>query len=101
MTKSRLNTDEAFKSIIGDTSAEVVKTEEKPPEKAAAIKPVQTLKPIQDKFIQTTIYLTKQQQKALKLRAAMSDRAEDKDISAIVRTALNLYLADTLKQVQT
>ena len=43
--------------------------------------------------IHKTFYIRKDQLKALKMRAATSDRVEDKDLSTIVRTALDKYLA--------
>lgn len=45
-----------------------------------------------DKLIPRTIYLTKEQIKAIKLKTIESDLPEHKDISAVVRTALNQYL---------
>ena len=40
-----------------------------------------------------TYYITRTQYKALRLRAIESDRPEDKDASSIIRTAIDLYLA--------
>jgi len=54
----------------------------------------------QAKYYKTTFYLTKRHQKALKMKAALSDRVEDKDQSAIVRALLDIHLADILKQVE-
>ncbi|MDR1482538.1 MAG: hypothetical protein LBI74_07930 [Synergistaceae bacterium] len=51
-------------------------------------------------LIPTTVYLTRQQRKALKLRLALSDGFIDKDQSAIVRAALDSYLSDILKQFE-
>ena len=42
--------------------------------------------------LHASFYITKDQYKALKMRAAISDRVEDKDLSTIVRTALGRYL---------
>jgi len=46
------------------------------------------------KFISRTYYITPEQHKALKLRAASSDDPNEKDISAIVRAALDRYLSN-------
>jgi hypothetical protein len=99
MTKERLNTDVAFESILGLNT--------KKPEKEKAIEnhepaeqpKITHQKPIPEPLIPTTIYLTKKQRKALEIRKTFSDRVEDKDKSAIVRTALDVWLADELKQV--
>ncbi len=73
----------------------------KPPVKSAAAIPKSSPAPINsaEKLYRTAFYITRQQQKALKLKSALSDKAEDKDQSAIVRAALDIHLADTLKQV--
>ncbi|MCL2053764.1 MAG: hypothetical protein FWG90_04890 [Oscillospiraceae bacterium] len=92
MTKSRLDTEKAFKSIIGNTTPPI--NENKPnatPKKA--ITPTKST----DKLFRTAFYITKQHYKALKMRAATSDMEIDKDQSAIVRAALDNYLADILK----
>jgi hypothetical protein len=47
----------------------------------------------------TAFYITPRQRKALKIKAALSDNRADKDQSAIVRAALEIYLADTLKNL--
>lgn len=46
-----------------------------------------------ERLLHRTFYITKDQSKALKRRAAESERPEDKDASAIVRAALDLYLS--------
>ena len=48
-------------------------------------------------MVQTGFYITKKHHKALKIRAALGERLEEKDLSAIVRAALDAYLAETLK----
>jgi len=56
----------------------------------------ETKKEIHDKkFISRTYYITPEQYKALKLRAATSDNPNEKDISGIVRSALDQYLANS------
>jgi hypothetical protein len=50
-----------------------------------------------DELVHKSYYITKRQVKALKMRVATSDSPEEKDFSAIVRSALDAYLADTLK----
>lgn len=76
--------------ISENPPSEIIKQKPQPSEKVKKDTP-------QDKLIQATVYLTKYQQKALKLKVATSDRVEDKDQSAIVRTALDVYLADIIK----
>jgi hypothetical protein len=49
-----------------------------------------------EELIRRTFYITKAQYKALKIRSVESERPEDKDSSAIVRTAIDLYLAEQL-----
>ena len=41
-----------------------------------------------------TIHLTPEQNRAITMRIALSDRPEDKDRSSIVRAALDAYLED-------
>ena len=52
-----------------------------------------------DKLVHKSYYITKRHVKALKIRTAFSDKPEEKDFSAIVRAALDLYLADDLKNI--
>jgi hypothetical protein len=89
MTKPRLNTDEAFLSIMGKNPAN------KAPIQAKNETPTE---PQTKQLVQTAFYITKEQQKALKMKIALSDRAEDRNYSAIVRSALDAYLADILKK---
>jgi hypothetical protein len=48
---------------------------------------------------QLSLYITNSQYRAMKIRAALSESPEDKDLSAIMRTALDLYLAEDLKKL--
>ncbi|MCL2173666.1 MAG: hypothetical protein FWB84_08580 [Candidatus Bathyarchaeota archaeon] len=84
-------------------NAVLPKTEPKKPvetkKTTVAPKPTQEKK-VDEKIIQATFYITKRQHKALKMKVALSDGGEDKDQSAIVRTAIDLYLAETLKQIK-
>ncbi|MCL1912345.1 MAG: hypothetical protein FWG10_00325 [Eubacteriaceae bacterium] len=43
-------------------------------------------------LVRKTVYITEQQNKAIKLKIALSEDPKDKDLSSIVRTALDLYL---------
>jgi hypothetical protein len=52
-----------------------------------------------DELIHRSYYITKRHVKALKIRAAVSDKPEEKDLSAIVSAALDFYLADDLKNI--
>jgi len=45
-------------------------------------------------LVRATFYINKSQHKKMKLRAALSDGIEDKDLSAIVRAALDLYMKE-------
>lgn len=103
MKKQRLNTDEAFLSIVGKNPASKVQNPTTPPpqSKTEMIAPqVPTekppTKPQTKQLVQTAFYITKEHQKALKMKIALSDGGEDKDQSAIVRSALNAYLSDIL-----
>jgi hypothetical protein len=100
--------DEVHKSIMGGS----LKAEPKQGRAEATASPIDTplpgmedlTKPAKksdtENYIQDGFYITPKQKKALKLRAAMSNRVEDKDKSAIVRAMLDTYLADELKQVR-
>lgn len=102
MAKTRLNTEDAFRSIMGknadsptqDAAPQPVVGEGAPPMEAVEKTEVTQT---QEKLLQTAFYITKKQRAALKVRAALGERPEDKDQSSIVRAALDAYLADTLK----
>ena len=109
MSKNRLNQDEAFQKIMGRSadsepeassagelvavSAEVAEVE------TEATAQVTVVKPSKEKLIQTAFYITEKHRVALKMKAALSSRPEDKDQSSIVRAALDAYLADTIKDL--
>ena len=113
MAKSRLNQDEAFKSIMGVSFENEAQKREKKNAKKTATKPnkkkakkakadgkgkkEQPKEQPKEKLIQVSFYITTRQHKALKLKSVLSGKPEDKDNSSIARTALNIYLADTLK----
>lgn len=50
-----------------------------------------------EKLIQRAYYITEKQSKALKLQTILGD---EKDMSAIVRAALDIYLADVLNTIK-
>ena len=80
--KVMFDANQAFKNIVGvneEPEQEIVE-----PKKA---------KPASEKLVQKAYYITEREYKALKLKAAMSD---DKDMSGLVREALEMYLKDTL-----
>ena len=52
-----------------------------------------------DNLTLKSYYITPRLYKAMKLRAAMSDSPEDKDLSAIVRAALTAYLEEELARL--
>ena len=94
MAKQRLNHDDTFKSIMGknlDNSKEN-ENEAVPDTEIVTIKE----KP-EKKLVQTSFYITEKQRKAIKMKSVMGDRPEDKDLSSIVRAAINVYLADILE----
>ena len=90
MARQRLNHDDAFKSIMGKT-INATDTEENgemaPNNKVAATR---------EELVQAAFYITRRQRKALKMKTALGDKLEDKDLSSIVRAALDVYLADIL-----
>lgn len=45
----------------------------------------------ESKYVQISAYLTPEQRKKLKIRAATSDNPKEKDISSIIRNALDTY----------
>ena len=53
-----------------------------------------------DELVHKSYYIKKRHVKALKIRTAISDKPEEKDFSAIVRAALDIYLADDLKNIK-
>jgi hypothetical protein len=110
--------DEVYQSIMGNTRAETEQEKEKLENIPAVSKNPETevissqdimlnsaaetkkqIKSELDKLVHKSYYITKRQVKALKMRAATSNSPEEKDFSAIVRSALDAYLADTLKHL--
>jgi hypothetical protein len=117
MTKNKVKFDKdaAFRSII-DPMAKATTTEaltesegplDQPPEEAAP-KEELTLTPVvptpaaapaappQPKLMQCGFYITPRLHKALKLKAITTSDPKEKDSSSIVRSALEMYLADVL-----
>jgi hypothetical protein len=80
----RLNTDEAFQSIIGKNN--IIQEKNK----------IAGGGPAKEKLLQTAFYITEKQRAALKMKTALSGKPEDKDQSSIVRAALDAYLADII-----
>jgi hypothetical protein len=87
MASKRLNTDEAFLNIIGKS------------EGSSASPTNETIESPKEKLVQMAFYVTEKQRKALKLKTAIGDKPADKDLSSIVRSALNIYLEDILKDI--
>jgi len=50
-------------------------------------------------YIRRTYYITEEQYRAMRLRAALSQSPDEKDLSAIVRAALDAYLAKELEKL--
>jgi hypothetical protein len=101
--------DEVYKNIMGNGveteqgAGEQISSQENPStEKSINDKSISSPKKIDndlDELIHKSYYITKRHVKALKFRTAVSDKPEEKDFSAIVRAALDLYLADDLKNI--
>lgn len=98
MARKRLDYDEAFKNIIGE-KPETSSTE--PEIKDPEVKKVETNERSEDKekLVQTAFYITPKHRRALKIKAATDGTPQNKDQSAIVRAALDMYLAETLKTI--
>ena len=97
MSKKRLNADDAFKSIMGKNNLNNGGEEK---EKKSGVKS-ETFKEEKqkEKLIPITLYITEKHRKAMKMKTALGDKPEDKDLSSIVRAALDVYLTDTLKDL--
>ena len=96
MATKRLNTDDAFKSIMGKNNPDSG-SEEKEKKIVKESETIDT--PHKERLLPITLYITEKQRKAMKIRAALGDKPEDKDLSSIVRAALDIYLSDTLKDL--
>jgi len=77
--KTNFDPDSAFKSIVGEK--EIPKDDA---EKSAVN--------VSKKLVRKTYYITEEQYKAIRVLAATSDKPDEKDLSAIIRNALDLYL---------
>ena len=66
-----------------------IKTEAIP----ASTKKQTSVQPQAQKLVRKSYYVTPAQHKALKIKAATGDTAADKDISTIIRSAIDMYLA--------
>ena len=97
MAKKRLNQDEAFKSLM---KIEDNKADEAILQDENNITTPLSNKENKEKTTPTSFYITDKHRKALKMKIALSDKPEDKDYSSIVRTALDIYLADILKDIK-
>jgi len=96
--------DEVYKNIMGSgveteqKSEENIISQENLPTKPVS-KPLSKTDNNLDELVHKSYYITKRHVKALKMRTAISDKPEEKDFSAIIRAALDLYLADDLKNI--
>ena len=126
MAKTRLNQDDAFKSIMGKISDDTDDTNnidntdntdntfereseaEKPEnenktESITSASEISATSETKEKKIKgtlpTSFYITENHRKALKIKTALGDKPEDKDMSSIVRAALDVYLADILNNL--
>lgn len=104
MAKPKFDPNHAFKQITAQTDkqtkVEPIQPKKEEEKKKKAIKEKDEVKEENSppkgkkKMEQQLIYITKEQKKKIRLRIAESERAQDKDISSIVRTALDRYLDD-------
>ena len=71
------------------------KTKPEPIDPKAVVeeKPTSSPPPTQEKMVKVSYLIAQRQHKALKLRAALSDDPEEKDMSTMVRKAIDLLLA--------
>ena len=99
MAKKRLNQDEIFKSIIGKNTEDSVDNS-KENKVTSNNKTTAKTNQTKEKLIPTAFYITEKQRKAMKLKAALGYKPEDKDLSSIARAALDIYLADILKDLK-
>lgn len=88
-----------FKVKEDDVFSELDEVKTEPTKKGTEKKSVSTktekpVKPADEKLRleKYSLYLTPEQHKALKIRAVQSDNPKEKDISAIVRAAIDSYL---------
>ena len=72
-----------------------IQTKQAADEKNASENPIveKKIKNDGEQLFQRAYYVTRAQHKALKMRVAASDSPEEKDISTIVRAAIDLYLS--------
>ena len=100
---SKHKKDEVYKNIMGSDAETEQNTEENiTPQSDISTKAASNLSTKNnnlDELVHKSYYITKRHVKALKIRTAISDKPEEKDFSAIVRAALDLYLADELKNI--
>jgi len=99
MAKAKFDQEQAFKQI-----KQILGIEEEP--QGNRIEPIveeeQSQPPTQSreqgkvardkKYVPQMVYITKEQKKALKLRLATTENDEEKDLSALIRIAIDTYL---------
>ena len=97
MPKSKFDKDKAYLSIIGAVASQEQPSVDSPivPEMVAPVPP-----PAEEKKKQKGFYLPERYYKALRLRMYLSDSPRDKNQSSILQAALDIYLAEELKQVK-
>ena len=100
---SKYTKDEVYKSIMGSNTPKETEREteetQSTTETNAIVEQLKNNANDLDELVHKSYYITKRHVKALKFRTAMSDKPEEKDFSAIVRAALDIYLADTLRDL--
>ena len=90
--KTRGIVADSFKEIAGGADAVAAEPAQEAAEALEAIAmPAKADKPA---IVRRTVYITHEQNQAIKMRIATSEDRKDKDLSAIVRSALDIYLFD-------
>jgi len=97
MAKKRLDIDDTLKSFMGKDNEGINQDEVNEVENQAVAKTAENVS--KDNLIRITAYVTEKQRKALIMKKALSNKPEDKDFSSIVRTMIDTYLADILKDL--
>ena len=90
--KPNFDPNSAFKSIVGEKEKKEVVSNEAEQSLIIESKATKASNKSTQKLVQRAYYITEEQYKALKILAATSDNPNEKDISAIIRNALNMYL---------
>jgi len=92
MAKKRLNTDDTLLNIIGKNNTDDTEQNE--------VKKINSEAVVnKEKLVKIGVYITEKQRKAIRMKIALGNKPEDKDISSISRAAFDAYLVDILKDL--